>query len=78
MQLEHVVNFATHPISDPQYEQACKQQLDRRRGINSQKLSSAPLRGLPLSTEGEHKTNVCFLYQFWSQCIPYPKRCSLG
>ncbi len=29
MQLEHVVNFATHPISDPQYEQACKQQLDQ-------------------------------------------------
>ena len=22
MQLEHVVNFATHPISDPQYEPA--------------------------------------------------------
>ena len=30
MQLDQVVNFATHPISDPQYEQACNNSLIKR------------------------------------------------
>ena len=59
MQLEHVVNFATHPISDPQYEQACKQQLDQE-GVLILKNFLSPTARAAIITEGEHKKTSAF------------------
>jgi hypothetical protein len=59
MQLSQVINLATHPIHDTQYEQACKQKFDKD-GVLVLKQFLTPAALTAVVDEGKNKEHLAF------------------
>jgi hypothetical protein len=59
MQLNQVINLTSHPISEPQYEQACKQQFDQE-GVLVLKDFLTPTARAAIITEGTLQKKAAF------------------
>ena len=59
MQLKQVMNLANHPIHDPQYQQACKQQLDQAGGLILKNFLT-PVARAAIIDEGKQQQAAAF------------------